>query len=132
MRFLILRILTHSELGMFHEYRNQGKEGSKQRAVNFDWDVVDRVFPAAKDSDLIEMDLRYDTDHGVDQKRQWLKRQEKNWRLEGNCPRDVCYGFVEPCCLFAMEVNAGTSPGGGRMGGISQGRSRDRGYPGRR
>ncbi len=23
MRFLILRILTHSELGMFHEYRRQ-------------------------------------------------------------------------------------------------------------
>jgi len=113
MRFLILRILTHSELGMFHEYRNQGKEGSKQRAVNFDWDVVDRVFPAAKDSDLIEMDLRYDTDHGVDQKRQWLKRQEKNWRLEGNCPRDARYAFVEPGCLFAMEVNAGTSPGSG-------------------
>ncbi|MTK64884.1 MAG: ATP-binding protein, partial [Methanobacterium sp.] len=113
MRFLILRILTHSELGMFHEYRNQGKEGSKQRAVNFDWDVVDRVFPAAKDSDLIEMDLRYDTDHGVDQKRQWLKRQEKNWRLEGNCPRDIRYAFVEPGCLFAMEVNAGTSPGSG-------------------
>ena len=31
MRFLILRILTHSELGMFHEYRRQKKEGSKQR-----------------------------------------------------------------------------------------------------
>jgi hypothetical protein len=50
---------------MFHEYRRQKKEGSKQRAVNFDWDVVDRVFPAAKDSDLVEMDLKYETDHGV-------------------------------------------------------------------
>lgn len=110
MRFLILRMLTHSELGMFHEYRRQGKEGSKQRAINFDWDVVDRVFPAAKDSDVIEMDLRYDTDGGVGRTRQWLKRQEKNWRLEGNCPTDKCYHFVSPGCLFAMEIEAGSTP----------------------
>lgn len=113
MRFLILRILTHSELGMFHEYRRQGREGSKQRAVNFDWDVVDRVFPAAKDSDRIEMNLRYDTDEGVRTARQWLKRQDKNWRLEGNCPKDKCYHFVTPGCLFAMEVEAGTNPASG-------------------
>ena len=113
MRFLILRILTHSELGMFHEYRRQKKEGSKQRAVNFDWDVVDRVFPAAKDSDLIEMELRYYTDQGIAATRQWLKRQEKNWRLEGNCPKDKCYHFVNPGCLFAMEVDAGTTPARG-------------------
>ena len=113
MRFLILRILTHSELGMFHEYRRQKKEGSKQRAVNFDWDVVDRVFPAAKDSDLVEMDLKYQTDHGVAETRQWLKRQEKNWRLEGNCPKDKCYHFVDPGCLFAMEVDASTTPARG-------------------
>jgi hypothetical protein len=111
--FLILRILTHSELGMFHEYRRQKKEGSKQRAVNFDWDVVDRVFPAAKDSDRIEMQLEYGTDGGVVETRQWLKRQEKNWRLEGNCPKDKCYHFVEPGCLFAMEVDAGTNPARG-------------------
>jgi hypothetical protein len=113
MRFLILRILTHSELGMFHEYRRQGKEGSKQRAVNFDWDVVDRVFPAAKDSDLVEMDLLYDADSGVNTARQWLKRQDKNWRLEGNCPKDKCYKFVAPGCLFAMEIDAGRSPASG-------------------
>lgn len=110
MNFLVLRILTHSELGMFHEYRRQGKEGSKQRAVNFDWNVVDRVFPAAKDTDRIEMDLKYQTDEGVKEKRHWLKRQDKNWRLEGNAPRDSCYHFVNPGCLFAMEVDAGTSP----------------------
>src|SRR5262245_30373489 len=110
MRFLILRLLAHSELGMFHEYRRQKKERSKQRAVNFDWDVVDRVFPAAKDSDSIQMELWYDTDHGIETKRHWLKRQAKNWRLEGNCPKDKHYAFVESGCLFAMEVDAGISP----------------------
>jgi hypothetical protein len=111
MRFLILRVLTHSELGMFHEYRRQKLEGSKQRAVNFDADVVDRVFPAAKDSDRIVMDLRYATDGpSIRTKRHWLRRQEKNWRLEGNCPTDKCYRFVRPGCLFAMDVDAGRSP----------------------
>ncbi|MRV76302.1 ATP-binding protein [Duganella sp. FT92W] len=110
MRFLILRLLTHSELGMFHEYRRQGREGSKQRAVNFDWDVVDRVFPAAKDSDVIEMELQYDTDSGVAVSHQRLKRQDKNWRLEGNCPKDECYRFVMPGCLFVMEIEAGSTP----------------------
>lgn len=110
MRFLILRVLTHSELGMFHEYRRQGKEGSKQRAINFDWDVVDRVFPAAKDSETIPMKLRYETDDGIGEAHQWLKRQDKNWRLEGNCPKDKCYSFVAPGCLFAMEIEAGSTP----------------------
>jgi hypothetical protein len=113
MRFLILRILTHSELGMFHEYRRQGKEGSKQRAINFDGYVVDRVFPAAKDHEQIALELLYDTDNGIQYAKQWLKRQEKNWRLEGNCPRDTRYGFVDPGCLFVMEIDAGTAPATG-------------------
>jgi hypothetical protein len=113
MRFLILRVLTHSELGMFHEYRRQGKEGSKQRAINFDGEVVDRVFPSALDTDRIELDLRLITDDGVAEVRQSLKRQDKNWRLEGHCPRDVIYDFVEPGCLFAMEIDAGGRPAAG-------------------
>ena len=110
MKFLILRVLTHSELGMFHEYRRQGKEGSKQRAINFDSDVVDRVFPTAADQDRIALQLGYDTDVGVVSMSHWLTRQAKNWRLEGNCPRDAIYDFVEPGCLFAMDVDAGQDP----------------------
>jgi hypothetical protein len=110
MKFLILRVLTHSELGMFHEYRRQEKEGSKQRAINFDGDVVDRVFPTAHDADRIAMDLRYDTDQGIISKRHFLTRQAKNWRLEGNAPKDACYAFVDPGCLFAMDVDSGNTP----------------------
>jgi hypothetical protein len=113
MRFLILRLLTHSELGMFHEYRRQGKEGSKQRAVNFDAGIVDRVFPAARDTDRIDLVLRYQSDAGVAKKQQWLKRQHKNWRFEGNCPKDRFYEFVEPGCLFALEVDSGSRPATG-------------------
>lgn len=113
MKFLILRLLTRSELGMFHEFRRLGKEGSKQRAINFDAEVVDRVFPAASDSDEIRLELRYATDDGTSVAGQWLKRQAKNWRLEGNCPKDKIYSFVDPDCLFAMEVDSGTSPATG-------------------
>lgn len=110
MKFTILRQLTHSELGMFHAYRD-GREGSKQRAINFDWDVVDRVFPSAKDSDKILINCRcLDDETTVVEKQQWLKRQEKNWRFEGNCPKSPYFKFVEPKVLFAMSVDSSTTP----------------------
>lgn len=110
MKFVILRQLTHSELGMFHAYRD-GREGSKQRAINFDWDVVDRVFPSAKDSDKILINCRYLEDETtVVEKQQWLKRQDKNWRFEGNCPTSSYYKFVEPGVLFAMSMDSSTLP----------------------
>ena len=110
MKFTILRQLTHSELGMFHAYRD-GREGSKQRAINFDWDVVDRVFPSAKDSDTVLINCRcLDDETTIVEKQQWLKRQEKNWRFEGNCPKSPYFQFVEPGVLFAMSVDSSTSP----------------------
>jgi hypothetical protein len=113
MHFVILRLLKHNELGMFHSYRRLNKERAKQRAINFDGDVVDRVFPAAKDDDNIELELKYETDEGVESKLHRIKRQEKNWRLEGNCPKDKLYDFVDPGCLFAMVVDSGTKPAKG-------------------
>lgn len=113
MKFLILRQLQHSELGMFHAYRRSGREGSRQRAINFDGEVVDRVFPAAADTDRITLSLRYDTDEGPRGLDHFLKRQAKNWRLEGNCPVDDIYQFVEPECVFAMQIDAGVQPATG-------------------
>lgn len=111
MIFTILRRLKHSELGMFHAYRKLGKEGSKQRAINFDGDVVDRVFPSAKNEDQIKINCIFQEDAAtVSSVQQWLKRQEKNWRFEGNCPKSDYYDFVEPGCLFAMMVDAGVTP----------------------
>lgn len=111
MKFTILRRLTHSELGMFHAYRRDGREGSKQRAINFDGDVVDRVFPSAKDSEKIIIDCRCLEDETmVVEKQQWLKRQDKNWRFEGNCPTSDYFKFVEPGVLFAMLVDSSTLP----------------------
>lgn len=111
MKFTILRLLTHSELGMFHEYRRQGKERAKQRAINFDWDVVDRVFPSAKDSDTISIHCRrLEDENTVIEVASWLKRQHRNWRFEGDCPTTSYYGFVDPGVLFAMVADASTTP----------------------
>lgn len=111
MKFTILRLLTHSELGMFHEYRRQGKEKAKQRAINFDWDVVDKVFPSAKDSDRIAIDCsRLEDESSVTQVASWLKRQHRNWRFEGDCPNTPYYSYVDPGVMFAMVVNAATTP----------------------
>lgn len=111
MKFTILRLLTHSELGMFHEYRRQGKERAKQRSINFDWDVVDKVFPSADDRQIIAIHCqRLEDEHTVIQVSSWLKRQHKNWRFEGDCPTSPFYSFVDPGVLFAMVVDASTTP----------------------
>ncbi len=111
MKFTILRLLTHSELGMFHEYRRQGKERAKQRAINFDWDVVDTVFPSAKDTDIIAIKCRrFDDENTVVEVESWLKRQHRNWRFEGDCPTSSYYSFVDPGALFAMSIDASTTP----------------------
>lgn len=111
MKFTILRLLKPSELGMFHEYRRQGKERAKQRAINFDWDVVDTVFPSAEDQDTIAINCRrLEDEHTVVEVASWLKRQHRNWRFEGDCPTSPFYNFVDPGVLFAMIVDASTTP----------------------
>ncbi|MGV5489314.1 ATP-binding protein [Pseudomonas sp. XP2] len=111
MKFTILRLLTHSELGMFHEYRRQGKERAKQRSINFDWDVVGKVFPSAESPDIIPITCRRLDDEGtVVEIDSWLKRQHKNWRFEGDCPKSAFYSFVDPGVLFAMVVDASSTP----------------------
>lgn len=111
MKFTILRLLTHSELGMFHEYRRQGKERAKQRSINFDWDVVGKVFPSAENPDTIAITCRRLEDEGtVVEIASWLKRQHKNWRFEGDCPKSSFYSFVDPGVLFAMVVDASSTP----------------------
>ncbi|WP_341709446.1 ATP-binding protein [Limnobacter sp.] len=111
MKFTILRLLKPSELGMFHEYRRQGKERAKQRAINFDWNVVDTVFPSAEDQDTISINCRrLEDEHTVVEVASWLKRQHRNWRFEGDCPTSPFYRFVDPGVLFAMVVDASTTP----------------------
>ncbi len=111
MNFTVIRMLKSSELGMFHEYRRQGKERAKQRALNFDRDVVDTVFPSASDSDVISIICRrFEDEESVVEVSSWIKRQSRNWRFEGDCPASSYYGFVHPGAIFAMAVDASVTP----------------------
>lgn len=121
MDFVILRLLTKSELGWFASFRRAGKETSRQRAINFDGDVVDRVFPAAHDEDQIPILLRYLADSDtVLEREQTLRRQEKNWRLTGPKVDEEYYDFVEEGCLLAMQVDSGKTPAVGSLGVFSK------------
>lgn len=111
MRFLLLRILNQSELGFFVQYRRQKLETCKQRGINVDMDVVERVFPTALVGKELPIDMAYLVDgETVGRQTQLLKRQGKNWRLVGNCIKDKRYAFVRPGSLFAMDVDSGRKP----------------------
>jgi len=111
MRFLLLRVLNHSELGFFVEYRRQKLETGKQRGINVDMDVVERVFPTALAGREVPIDMAYVVDgEMVGRQTQLLKRQGKNWRLVGTCIKDKRYAFVRPGALFAMDIDSGRKP----------------------
>jgi hypothetical protein len=104
--FLIVRQLTQSELGWFGEFRRQGRETSKQRGINFDAAVVERVFPTAQIGNDINLSIRFRGDEGIKIEAHPLKRQAKNWRLVGDKIEDVCFGSVEPGDLFLLTIDA--------------------------
>ncbi|HPE79765.1 MAG: ATP-binding protein [Chromatiaceae bacterium] len=108
MQFLILRQLQKSELGWFAEFRRSGEETSRQRAINFDAIVVDRVFPLSRKADVITLSLRHRGDGELLKDRtQFLRRQQKNWRMTGDKVDDKRYGFVHPGDLFVLSANVG-------------------------
>ena len=117
MDFLVLHLLTKSELGWFAAFRRTGRETSRQRAINFDGDVVDRVFPAAHEEDQIPIHLRYlASSDEVLEREQTLRRQEKNWRLTGPKVEESFYDFVEEGCLLALQIQSGQTPAVGSLG----------------
>ncbi len=106
MHFLIVRRLTQSELGWFGEFRRLGRETSKQRGINFDAEVVERVFPTAQTGSDINLSLRFRGDDGIRSETHPLKRQHKNWRLVGEKIEDKRFGSVEPGDLFLLTIDA--------------------------
>jgi Histidine kinase-, DNA gyrase B-, and HSP90-like ATPase len=111
MHFLIVRKLTKSELGWFGEFRRLGRETSRQRGINFDADVVERVFPTAQRGTDINLSLRFRGDDGIKKEIHPLKRQHKNWRLVGEKIEDKRFGTVNPGDLFLLTIDAiGATP----------------------
>lgn len=110
MRFLVLRTLMQSEIGWFGEVRRQGRETSRQRALNFDAPTVERLFPTASRSDELRLVLRRRGDDGIVVQEQVLRRQHKNWRLTGDRIDDARFGFVSAGDLFVMVIDTSTTP----------------------
>lgn len=111
MRFLVLRTLQQSELGWFGEVRRSGRETSRQRALNFDAPIVERVFPTARRDSTVHVQLARRCDDGqVRTFPQALRRQHKNWRLAGDKVDDRRFGAVAPGDLLVMTVDASCSP----------------------
>ncbi|MED5370489.1 MAG: ATP-binding protein [Myxococcota bacterium] len=114
MQFVVLRTLKQSEIGWFGEVRRQGRETSRQRAVNFDGVTVDRLFPTAGSRDEIHIDLTHRNDvYAPTVQRQTLKQQHKNWRLTGQKIDDARFAFVTAGDLLVMRIDtAGELPSG--------------------
>ena len=106
MHFLIIRRLRNSELGWFAEFRRQGRETAKQRGINFDAEVVERVFPSASSEKDIQLSLSFRGDNGIKTELHPLKRQHKNWRLVGTKIEDEIFGSVDPEDLFLLSIDA--------------------------
>ena len=108
MIFIVMRTLRQSEVGWFGEVRRQGRETSRQRALNFDATEVERMFPAASRGDIIPIHLHRRSDSGeLAQQPQALRRQEKNWRLTGDKIDDRRFGVVAPGDLVVMAWDVG-------------------------
>lgn len=81
-QFVVLRRLTASELGWFSEARRQGKARGRQRGINFNVGVMERIFgDQLASGEVILETVRYS-----DSQRQTrpLRLQQKNWRLVGD------------------------------------------------
>ncbi len=111
MRFVVVRSLTQSELGWFFEVRRLGRETSKQRAINFDLPVIERLFPTATADDRIPLHIAFRDDDGdlVIEERV-LKRFAKNWRLMGGGVAPKRFGDVQPGDLFVGVVVTDETP----------------------
>lgn len=114
MNFILMRTLRQSEVGWFGEVRRQGRETSRQRALNFDATEVERMFPAASRGDIIPVQLHRRSDTGeLAEQAQALRRQEKNWRLTGDKIDDRRFGVVAPGDLVVMAWDVGDAGAGG-------------------
>ncbi|RKI35980.1 histidine kinase [Corallococcus sp. AB004] len=81
---IVLRILRASELGWFASVRRQGREQARQRGLNFNSEVMEAVFPPQLlERDSIEVLSHQYQGGGLDERP--IRKQQKNWRLVGDC-----------------------------------------------
>ncbi len=105
-KYVVLHRLCQSELGWFGEVRRQGRETSRQRALNFNAADVAVLFPSACASSTIPIALaRRDDDGEIVLRDHALRRQSKNWRLTGDKIPDRRFGRANPGDLVVMALD---------------------------
>jgi hypothetical protein len=81
-KFLVLRRLTGSDLGWFADARRQGKVRGRQRGINFNAEMLERILGGLpKSRDLAVRTIRH-SDRNTQERS--IKKQQKNWRLVGD------------------------------------------------
>jgi RNA polymerase primary sigma factor len=123
-KYIVLRKLRQSELGWFGEVRRQGRETSRQRALNFDAPEMGVLFPSASATDAIPIALeRRDDRRQIACQGHALRRQGKNWRLTGDRILDRRFGAAMPGDLVVMALDLGGAQARGAFEILPQGDS---------
>jgi hypothetical protein len=108
-RFVLVRILTESDLGWFAALRPRVK--SKQRAVNINTSIIQRILPdALKQSEGFEVlaECVFPGAHASEVR--GLSRVHKNWRLGGKAVKGDVFSQVSAGDLFVAEFDGLASP----------------------
>jgi hypothetical protein len=103
---IVVRTLTGSDLGWFDEPRRRGQVTSRQRAINFNKDVVRELFPEelrAGGRITFQARGRHPGDGAPDQERE-LILSEKNWRLCGPKVEGIAFGDIRAGDFFVAAI----------------------------
>lgn len=98
---IIIRQLTGSDLQWFDAARTARKTESKQRALNFNMEIMESVFPKSiLDSQLIRLDSECRHPKSEHSTERSITLQGKNWRLGGKKVMGEAFELVEPDDYF--------------------------------
>ncbi|MET4108342.1 ATP-binding protein [Hymenobacter sp. UYP22] len=112
-RKIALKCLKHSDLTIFKRYFDTTPRSSKQKAINLDAAVlVHLFFPALRGADAsipVQLNVQGPGVTSVHQVLRYIRKQSKNWRLEGTLIDDPQsgdssrYGLLKPDDLALIE-----------------------------
>jgi hypothetical protein len=107
---VVVRRLRASDLGWFEAARRAGRVAGRQRAINFNADIIERILTAAQiESGAVSIACRRATVSGQVERRP-LEKNEKNWRLMGPMVRDKDLEGVDEDDLMVMMILPGQFP----------------------
>ncbi len=95
MSFIILKPLRQSELGFFEACRRANRETGRQRGLNIDGHLVQKVLRPSDAQEIPVLAHWHDGSQPRTDSRK-IRRQQKNWRLTGLMVEGDRFGTVQP------------------------------------